>query len=311
MESNIRLSFVIPCFNEETTVRLFYDEAMKCLESMNGVEPEFIFVDDGSTDNTLHILQELAGEESCVHYLSFSRNFGKEAAMLAGLRSAGGEVIVTMDVDGQDPLSLVPEMFQSVTNLGYDCAATRRVNRIGEPPVRSFLARCFYSIMKKITDVEVVDGARDFRLMNRKYLNALLTLSERSRFSKGIFPWLGFKTKWFEYENIERNSGKTKWSFWKLFLYSLDGIIAFSTKPLAVASICGFLLFLASIAGTVIVVIRKLVLKLPDTGWSSLVCIILFVSGIQLFTTGILGQYLAKIYIEIKQRPHYIIREHR
>jgi glycosyltransferase involved in cell wall biosynthesis len=278
---------------------------------MNGVEPEFIFVDDGSTDNTLHILQELAGEESCVHYLSFSRNFGKEAAMLAGLRSAGGEVIVTMDVDGQDPLSLVPEMFQSVTNLGYDCAATRRVNRIGEPPVRSFLARCFYSIMKKITDVEVVDGARDFRLMNRKYLNALLTLSERSRFSKGIFPWLGFKTKWFEYENIERNSGKTKWSFWKLFLYSLDGIIAFSTKPLAVASICGFLLFLASIAGTVIVVIRKLVLKLPDTGWSSLVCIILFVSGIQLFTTGILGQYLAKIYIEIKQRPHYIIREHR
>lgn len=310
MEKNTSLSFVVPCFNEETTVRLFYKEAMKCLESINGVEPEFIFVDDGSTDNTLNILQQLAGEESCVHYLSFSRNFGKEAAMLAGLRSAGGEIIVTMDVDGQDPLSLIPEMFQSVLTCGYDCAATRRVNRIGEPPIRSFLAKCFYSLMRTITDVEVVDGARDFRLMNRKYLNALLTLSERNRFSKGIFPWLGFRTKWFEYENIERNSGKTKWSFWKLFLYSLDGIIAFSTKPLAIASICGFLLFLASIAGTVIVVIRKLVLKLPDTGWSSLVCIILFVSGIQLFTTGILGQYLAKIYIEIKQRPHYIIREH-
>jgi len=311
LDKNIRLSFVVPCFNEETTVKLFYEEALKCLEVMTGVEPEFIFVDDGSKDNTLQILRKLAGEDKRVHYLSFSRNFGKEAAMLAGLRSAGGEYIVTMDVDGQDPLSLVPQMLQSVIQCGgYDCAATRRVNRSGEPPIRSFLARRFYSLMKKITDVEVVDGARDFRLMNRKYLDALLTLPERNRFSKGIFPWLGFRTKWFEYENIERNAGETKWSFWKLFLYSLDGIIAFSTKPLAIASVCGFLLFLASIAGTIVVIIHKLVLKLPDTGWSSLVCIILFVSGIQLFTTGILGQYLAKIYTEIKQRPHYLIREH-
>ena len=311
MEKNICLSFVVPCLNEETTVRLFYEEALKCLESMTGVTPEFIFVDDGSKDNTLQILQHLAGEDKRVHYLSFSRNFGKEAAILAGLRSAKGEVIAAMDVDGQDPLSLVPQMFQSVINDGYDCAAARRINRSGEPPLRSFLARCFYMVMKKITDVEVVDGARDFRLMNRKYLDALLTLPERNRFSKGIFPWLGFKTKWFEYENIERNAGETKWSFWKLFLYSLDGIIAFSTKPLAIASVCGFLLFLTSIAATIFVVIRKFVLDLPDTGWSSLMCVILFVSGIQLFTTGILGQYLAKIYTEIKQRPYYLIREER
>ena len=310
LEKNIRLSFVVPCFNEETTIALFYEEAIKCLALIKSADPEFIFVDDGSKDNTLNILRKLAGEDKRVHYLSFSRNFGKEAAMLAGLRSASGDYIVTMDVDGQDPLSLVPQMLQSVINGGCDCAATRRVNRAGEPPVRSFLAKCFYSLMKKITDTEVVDGARDFRLMNRKYLDALLTLPERNRFSKGIFPWLGFNTKWFEYENIERNAGETKWSFWKLFLYSLDGIIAFSTKPLAIASVCGILIFLTSIAATIFVVIRKFVLELPDTGYSSLMCVILFVGGIQLFTTGILGQYLAKIYTEIKQRPHYLIREH-
>jgi glucosyltransferase len=270
---------------------------------------ELIFVDDGSKDGTLDVLRRFASLDSHVHYLSFSRNFGKEAAILAGLQAAQGEYIVTIDADGQDPTSLIPQMLESVISGEYDCAATRRVDRVGEPPVRSFFARCFYSLMKKITDIEIVDGARDFRLMNRKYLDALLELSERNRFSKGIFPWIGFRTKWFEYENIARKEGKTKWSFWKLFLYSLDGIIAFSSKPLAVASIFGILMFITAIFGTVYVVIRKLILNDAVSGWTSMVCIILFCSGVQLFTTGVLGQYMAKTYTEVKRRPHYVIRE--
>jgi glycosyltransferase involved in cell wall biosynthesis len=270
---------------------------------------EIIFVDDGSTDNTLRILRQLANQDARIHYISLSRNFGKEAALFAGLQAARGEYIVTLDVDGQDPPSLIPQMLEAVTSGEYDCAGARRVDRMNEPPIRSFFARRFYALMKKVSDIEVVDGARDFRLMNRKYLAALLTLQERNRFSKGIFPWIGFRTKWFEYKNIERKAGKTKWSFWKLFLYSLDGIIAFSSKPLAIASVMGVLLFLAAISFIVVIIIRKLVWGDPVSGWASTVCIILFCSGVQLFTTGILGQYAAKIYTEVKQRPQYIIRE--
>jgi len=304
----IYISLVVPCFNEEISIPVFYEEAVKICVSINE-QFEIIFVDDGSRDSSLNILRRLANQDTRIHYISLSRNFGKEAALLAGLQAARGEYIATLDVDGQDPPSLIPQMLEVVTSGEYDCAGTRRINRTGEPPIRSFFARRFYAIMKKITDIEIIDGARDFRLMNRKYLDALLTLPERSRFSKGIFPWIGFKAKWFEYENIERTAGKTKWSFWKLFVYSLDGIIAFSTKPLALASLLGILLFLAALSFITFIIIRKLVWGDPVSGWSSTVCIILFCSGVQLFTVGILGQYTAKIYMEVKQRPQYIIRE--
>jgi glycosyltransferase involved in cell wall biosynthesis len=272
---------------------------------------EFVFIDDGSRDRTLGVLQDLAAQDERVHYISFSRNFGKEAALLAGLTAAKGEYVATLDADLQDPPSLIPQMFMSVANGEADCAGTRRVTRKGEPPIRSFFARAFYRIMGKLSDIEVVDGARDFRLMSRAYVNAVLSLPERSRFSKGIFPWVGFKTKWFEYENIQRSAGETKWSFWKLFLYSLDGIVAFSTKPLTIAAVCGIALFLLSLAFIIFLIIRKLLFGDPVAGWASTACIILSTSGIQLFTTGILGQYLAKTYTEVKQRPHFVIREQR
>ena len=310
LSQDIYLSIVVPCYNEERTVPLFYEEAIKTsLLLKSEGQLELIFIDDGSKDDTLKLLRNISKQDTRVHYVSFSRNFGKEAALLAGLQAAQGEYVVTLDVDGQDPLSLIPQMLEAVVSGVYDCAGTRRVNRIGEPLIRSFLARCFYRLMIKIADIEIVDGARDFRLMNRRYVDAILSLPERSRFSKGIFPWIGFKTKWFEYKNIPRLAGDTKWSFWKLFAYSMDGIIAFSTKPLAIASLLGILLFLVSVCGAVAVAIRKFAMQLPDTGWSSLVCIMLFISGAQLFTTGILGQYLAKTYTEIKQRPHYLIKE--
>ncbi|MCL2154465.1 MAG: glycosyltransferase family 2 protein [Leptospirales bacterium] len=304
----VYLSLVVPCFNEEAAIFLFYEEALKIISSLNS-QTEFIFVDDGSKDNTLTILRQLSKQNRRIHYISFSRNFGKEAAILAGLQAAQGEYIVTLDVDGQDPPSLIPQMLEAVVSGEYDCAGTRRVNRIGEPLIRSFFAQRFYALMRRLSDIEIVDGARDFRLMNRKYLEALLMLPERNRFSKGIFPWIGFRTKWFEYENIERTTGNTKWSFGKLFLYSLDGIIGFSTKPLAIASILGILLFLASFSLITLIVIRKIMFGDPVDGWASMVCIILFCSGTQLFTTGIIGQYLAKIYTEVKQRPQYIIQE--
>jgi len=306
----IYLSLVVPCYNEETTVSSFYGEAVKTLDSVNG-QIEFIFIDDGSKDNTLNQLRQIANQDSRVHYISFSRNFGKEAAMLAGLQTARGEYVATMDVDGQDPLPLVLQMLEAVASGEYDCAAAQRVSRIGEPPVRSFFARCFYGLMKKVSDMEIVDGVRDFRLMNRKYLEALLALPERNRFSKGIFPWIGFRIKLFEYENIGRAAGKSKWSFWKLFVYSLDGIIAFSSKPLAVASVLGILMFILAIFFVVFIIIRKIVWGDPVDGWASTACIILFCSGLQLFTIGILGQYLAKTYTEVKQRPHFIVREMR
>jgi glycosyltransferase involved in cell wall biosynthesis len=310
--SGICLSLVIPCFNEADAVPLCYAEV---LNALTGAERrpaiECIFVDDGSTDRTLPVLQAIGARDRRVHYLSFSRNFGKEAALLAGLRAARGRYVVTLDADGQDPPALIPRMLDAVQSGEYDCAGTRRVTRRGEPPIRSFFARRFYALMAKIADIDIVDGARDFRLMNRSYVNAVLAMPERNRFSKGIFPWVGFRTKWFEYENVERRAGETKWSFWKLFVYSLDGIIAFSTKPLAIASFMGILLFLATLVVIAGIVIRKLVWGDPVSGWASTACIVLFCSGIQLFTTGILGQYLAKTYTEIKRRPHYVIREAR
>jgi glycosyltransferase involved in cell wall biosynthesis len=288
---------------------LFYQEVCTILDNNTKGSYEFIFVDDGSSDGTLTVLQNLASKDNRVHYISFSRNFGKESALLAGLKSAGSEYVVTLDADLQDPPSLIPQMLEAVVSGEFDCAGTRRVNRIGEPPIRSFFARRFYRTMAKITDIEVVDGARDFRLMNRKYVDAILSLPERSRFSKGIFPWIGFKTKWFEYENVQRIAGSTKWSFWRLFAYSLDGIIAFSSKPLAIASVCGICMLCVSLIFIILIIVRKFIMGLPDSGWSSLVCIILFTSGIQLFCTGVLGQYLAKAYAEVKQRPHFLIRE--
>jgi glycosyltransferase involved in cell wall biosynthesis len=313
--SSIDISLVVPCYNEETALPLFYQEAAAVLATLTEqgrkLTGEFIFVDDGSRDATLPALRSLAEQDTRVHYLTFSRNFGKEAALLAGLNAAQGRYVITMDADLQDPPALIPAMLEAVAAAGFDCAATCRVSRAGEPPVRSFFARQFYRVMARLSDIEVVDGARDFRLMSRAFVDAILSLPERGRFSKGIFPWVGFRTKWFEYENIQRSAGTTKWSFWKLFVYSLDGITAFSSKPLAIASVLGVLLFLAALVFITIIIARKLIWGDPVEGWASMVCIMLFTSGVQLFTIGILGQYLAKTYTEVKQRPHYVIREAR
>ncbi|MDR1216683.1 MAG: glycosyltransferase family 2 protein [Treponema sp.] len=306
------VSVVVPCYNEESAINLFYDEmirALKPLMETKSVTLEFIFVDDGSGDSTRAVLRDLAAQDSRVRYIIFSRNFGKEAALLAGLQKAQGEYIVTIDADLQDPPALVPSMFEAVASGEFDCAGSRRITRKGEPPIRSFFARRFYRLMKKISDIEIVDNARDFRLMSRAYLNAVLSLHERNRFSKGIFPWIGFRVKWFEYENVQRIAGETKWSFWRLFLYSLDGIIAFSSKPLAIASWFGIVIFTLSFIFIAFIIVRKLIFGDPVDGWASTMCIILFCSGIQLFTVGILGQYMAKTYTEVKSRPHYIIQE--
>jgi glycosyltransferase involved in cell wall biosynthesis len=307
------LSIVVPCYNEEATLPLFYEEMMKqislLMESSNLDGYEFVFVDDGSKDLSASLIRELANQDDCVRYIILSRNFGKEAAIFAGLQKATGQYIVVMDADLQDPPSLIPPMLEAVCSGEFDCAGTRRVTRKGEPPIRSFFARSFYRFMAKLSDIEVVDGARDFRLMNRMYVDAVLSLRERNRFSKGIFPWVGFKTKWFEYENVNRIAGETKWSFWKLFLYSMDGITAFSSRPLAFASFIGILAFLVSLILIIIIIVRRIVFGDPVAGWASTICIILLLSGIQLFAIGILGQYLAKTYTEVKQRPHYIVRE--
>jgi len=310
---NIDLSVVVPCYNEEATIPLFHEEMIKqisLLKETKIIESyEFVFVDDGSKDSTAKLLQNLSHQDDHVRYIILSRNFGKEAALFAGLQKAMGAYTVVMDADLQDPPALVPQMLEAVRSGEFDCAGTRRVTRQGEPPIRSFFARRFYRYMAKLSEIEVVDGARDFRLMNRIYKDSVLSLQERNRFSKGIFPWVGFKTKWFEYENINRVAGETKWSFWKLFLYSLDGITAFSSRPLAFASIMGTVAFFVSLIFIAFVIIRRIIFGDPVAGWASTICIILLVSGIQLFAIGILGQYLAKTYTEVKQRPHFIIRE--
>lgn len=306
---NPEISIVIPCFNEEEAIPIFYEEILKVLKTMQLSSFEFVFIDDGSSDRTLEVLKEISAKDKSVHFVSFSRNFGKEAALYAGLSKANGDFISVMDVDLQDPPSLLPQMLEAILKEGYDCAATRRVTRKNEPPVRSFFARKFYKIMGKLSDVPVVDGARDFRLMTRKYKDAVLSLLERNRFTKGIFPWVGFKTKWFAYENVERVAGKTKWSFWKLFLYSIDGIIGFSTKPLAFSAVAGVLSLAVTFVLIIFIAVRRLVFGDPVQGWASLVCFITFFSGLQLFCTGISGLYISKIYTEVKQRPIYIIKE--
>ena len=303
------ISLVVPCYNEEQSLPYFWKETTAVMRQMDYLDFEVIFVDDGSRDKTLEILRSLAASDSRVKYLSFSRNFGKEAAMYAGLEHAKGDYAAVMDADLQDPPALLADMYRAVTQEGYDSAATRRVTRKGEPPIRSFFARMFYKIINKMADVEIVDGARDFRLMNRNFLNALLELKERNRFSKGLFGWVGFKTKWLEFENVERVAGETKWSFWKLFKYSIEGIVAFTTTPLTLASFMGFLLCMVALCSTVFIVVRKLLFGDPVSGWASTASIITFIGGIQLFFMGIFGQYLAKAYTEIKNRPIYIVAE--
>lgn len=305
-----KLSIIVPCFNEEQTILTFYRESENALSSIrDSYKFEYLFIDDGSIDKTLSILRDLSWRDERVHYIQFSRNFGKESAIYAGLEHATGDYLVTMDVDLQDPPALIPKMLKAVTGGEIDCAGSRRVTRAGEPLIRSFLARKFYKIMRKFSEVDIVDGARDFRVMTKLYATAILSVKEKNRFSKGIFPWVGFKTKWFEYENIQRSAGETKWSFGKLFLYSIDGIIAFSSKPLIIASILGFLLAFLSIVMIIFVIVRKLIYDDPVAGWASLVCIILFCSGLQLSAIGVLGEYLSKIYIEVKNRPLFIVKE--
>ena len=303
------ISIVVPCFNEEEVIPIFYEETLKIIQSMYLSSYEFIFVDDGSSDGTLNELHKLADKDSSVRFISFSRNFGKEAALYAGLTKASGKYTAVMDVDMQDPPSLLPQMLDAIEKEGFDSAATRRITRKNESFIRSYFARKFYKIMGKLSAVPVVDGARDFRLMTKKYKDAVLSLCERNRFTKGIFPWIGFKTKWFEYENVERVAGKTKWSFWNLVLYSIDGIIGFSTKPLAFSAVAGVISLFFAFALIVFVVVRKLIFGDPVQGWASTVCFIAFFSGVQLFSTGISGLYISKIYTEVKQRPIYIVKE--
>ena len=304
-----KISVIVPCFNEEDSLPFFYEEINKVSNEMNEVSFEFLFVDDGSKDRTLSILKEYAFKDERVKYISFSRNFGKEAAIYAGLKNSCGDYVVIMDADLQDPPSLLPEMYQAVSEEGYDSAATRRVSRKGEPPVRSFFARLFYKIMNRISDADIMDGARDYRLMNRKMVDAILSMCEYNRFSKGIFGWIGFDTKWIEYENVERVAGETKWSFWKLFKYSIEGITAFSIEPLQIASVFGVLFSFIALIMIIVIIVRTLIFGDPTSGWLSLVCIIMLIGGIQLLCIGILGQYLAKTYLETKNRPIYISKD--
>ncbi len=304
------LTVICPCYNEEESVELFYREVIKneAFFQGKGVDMEILFVDDGSKDATLLEIKKLRKDDERVRYVSFSRNFGKEAAMYAGLEKSRGDYVVIMDVDLQDPPALLPEMF-SYVEQGYDSVATRRVSRKGEPPVRSFFARLFYRLMKKISRTEIMDGARDYRMMTRQMAEAILSMGEYNRFTKGIYGWVGFQTKWLEYENVERAKGETKWNFWKLLLYSVEGITAFSTAPLSIASVVGVLFCLIAFVMIIFIIVRKLLFGDPVSGWPSLVCIILMTSGVQFFCTGILGQYLAKTYLEVKRRPIYIAKE--
>lgn len=303
------ISIVVPCYNEEEALPLFYQEATRVAGEMSGIDFEFVFIDDGSRDNTLSVLRRLAAADRRVRFVSFSRNFGKEAGMLAGLEAATGDYVALMDADLQDPPALLPELYRAVTEEGYDCAATRRTTRAGEPPIRSFFARLFYRLIHKISDADIVDGARDYRLMRRAVVDAILSMREYNRFSKGIFGWVGFRTKWIPFVNVERVAGETKWSFWKLFRYSLEGIVAFSTVPLALVSVLGVLLCLIAFVFILVVLVKTLAFGDPVGGWPSMICVILFLGGVQLLCIGILGQYLSKTYLETKRRPIYLVRE--
>lgn len=304
-----KISIIVPCYNEQDTIPFFYNEVSKVVNNIDDLEIELIFINDGSNDNTDKVLYDLSLKDDRVKYISFSRNFGKESGMYAGLENASGDYVVIMDVDLQDPPALLPEMYNELKKGRYDCVATRRVDRKGEAKIRSFFARCFYKIINRISDTEIVDGARDYRMMTRRMVDSILSMGEYNRFSKGIFSWVGFDTKWIEYENIERRAGETKWSFWKLFKYSIDGIVGFSTAPLALSSFFGIILSIISIIGIIFVFIRELIWHGSAYGWASTICIYLLVSGIQLLCIGVLGQYLSKAYLETKHRPIYIIKD--
>lgn len=311
-----KITVVVPCYNEEESLPIFYEEMERVRkqdfnnsENEQEIEFEYIFVDDGSKDGTLNEMKQLSQKDSKARYISFSRNFGKEAAILAGLDASTGDFVTLMDVDLQDPPSLLKKMYDIIKKEGYDCVATRRKNRKGEPPVRSFFARMFYKIINKMSNIEMVDGARDYRLMKRQVVDSIISLKEYNRYSKGLFSFVGFDTKWIEYENVERVAGETKWSFWKLFKYALEGITAFSTTPLIFSSIVGLIFCLVAFIAIIFIIVKTLVYGDPTAGWPSMACIIVFVSGIQLFTIGIIGQYLSKTYLEVKKRPIYIIKE--
>lgn len=305
-----KISVIVSCYNEEKALPLFYKEMERVRkQDFKEIDFEYIFVNDGSKDKTLEEIKKLHKKDKKVRYVSFSRNFGKEAAMFAGLEAAEGDYVTLMDADLQDPPSLLRQMYDTIKNEGYDCVGTRRVTRKGEPKIRSFFARMFYKIINKISAIEMVDGARDYRLMIRQVADAIISMKEYNRYSKGITSFVGFETKWIEYENIERVAGETKWSFWKLFKYALEGITAFSTAPLVISSVIGLIMCLIAFILILVIIIKTLVLGDPTSGWPSMVCIILMVSGIQLFSLGIIGQYLAKTYLEVKKRPIYIIKE--
>ncbi len=303
-----KISLVVPCYNEQEVIKLFYAEIQKIKNEFKNVEFEIVFVNDGSKDKTLELMRELS-ENKDVRYVSFSRNFGKEAAMYAGLEASTGDYVAIMDADLQDPPALLKEMYEILESGEYDSVATRRVTRKGEPVIRSFFARLYYKIINKISKTEIVDGARDFRLMTRQMVDSVLALKEYNRFSKGIFSWVGYRTKWLEYENIERAAGETKWSFWKLFLYSLESIVAFSTVPLSIASVMGILFCFVAFVIIIFIIVRTLMYGDPTSGWPSMVCIMFFIGGVQLLCLGIMGQYLSKTYLEVKKRPIYIVQE--
>ena len=304
-----RISVIVPCYNEEEVLPLFCEEMNRVAGLMGEYDFEYIFVDDGSRDATLAVVKSLARQDARVKYVSFSRNFGKEAAMYAGFTYASGDYVVVMDADLQDPPALLPEMMRAIREEGYDSVATRRVTRKGEPPIRSFFARCFYRLMRRISKTEIVDGARDYRLMTRQFVDSLLSLSEYNRFSKGLYGWVGYRTKWIEFENVERAAGETKWSFWKLLLYSIEGIVAFSAAPLAIAAVTGILCCLLAFVFILFIVVRTLMFGDPVAGWPSMICVILLTGGLQLLCIGILGEYLAKTYLEVKNRPIFICKE--
>ena len=307
------LSIIIPCYNEEAAIPFFYDAVKKIgeehSETFKDVEFEYIFIDDGSTDKTVEVIKTLRNNDKRVHYLSFSRNFGKEAALYAGFSKAIGDYVVCMDADLQDPPELLPQMYNALLQEGYDSAATRRVNRKGEPKIRSFFARCFYKLMNRISDVEFVDGARDYRIMTRKMVDAILELGENNRFTKGIYSWVGFKTKWIEFENVERVAGETKWSFFGLLRYSFEAILGFSTAPLSFVISLGFIVTAFAFILIIFVIVRTLLFGDPTNGWPSMICIVVFFAGTQLMCTGIVGAYLGKTYLETKNRPIYITKE--
>ena len=305
-----KISIIIPCYNEEVTIPYFYEEINNISKKMKN-DFEFIFVNDGSKDKTLSVLKEYSQKDKRVKFIDFSKNFGKEAAMLAGLELSSGDYAAIMDADLQDPPSLLPEMYKLIIDkdFNYDCIATRRTNRKGEPPIRSFFSKMFYKIINKISKIEMVEGARDYRLMTRQMVDAIISMKEYNRYSKGLFQFVGFNTKWIEFENTPRVAGTTKWSFWGLFMYAIEGITAFSTIPLVISSLIGLLFFIISFIMIIVIIVKTLIFGDPTSGWPSMVCIIFFVSGIQLFCVGIMGQYLAKIYLETKSRPIYIIKE--